>query len=308
MSNQMSLFKGSNSLVSGDLFESLQKLNQNLMGGGGGSGVPRISIRGGRFRQIEGGEQVAVSSDSSMNIVIVNAAPISRMFYADPYDAEKAVPPACWSRDGKIPATDVTEEGRQSDTCDNCPQNIKGSGNGESRACKYQQRVAVCLEGDYKKVFQLQLPATSIFGDAAGNNMPMGAYAKLLNAHNTPAAAIVTEMFFDENSDTPKLFFKPLRPLEESELKEVLEISQSEQAFKAIEMTVAQVDGVVAKPKAEEPKPALEKPKPKTKPEPVEEEVQEPMPEPVKSSKKKEVDPEPEDEDDLSALVSEWDD
>jgi hypothetical protein len=320
MSNEMSLF-GGNSLVSGSLFDELQKLSQNLMSGGGGGGVPRISIRGGRFRQIEGGEQVAVSSDSTMNIVIVNAAPISRMYYSGAYDSEKIVPPSCWSRDGKVPGEDVPEDSRQSDSCFNCAQNIKGSGSGESRACRFNQRIAVCLEGDYSKVFQLQLPATSIFGEANGNNMPMAAYAKFLHAHKTPAAAIVTSMFFDDNSDTPKLFFKPLRPLEEAELKQVLQISTSDKAMRAIEMTVAQADGVIAtdSPK-QETKPKLEKKKkPEPEPEPEPEPKADPvlvdlseddddMPEPVKAKSKKAAAPEPSEDDDLSSLVSEWDD
>jgi hypothetical protein len=310
MSNEMSLFKGGNSLVSGDLFAKLQKLNQNLMsGGGGGGGIPRISIRGGRFRQIEGGEQVAVSSDTSMNVVIVNAAPISRTFYGAEYDSDNATPPTCWSRDGRIPAEDVSDEGRQSDSCMNCPKNIKGSGNGDSRACKYNQRIAVCIEGDYDKVFQLQLPATSIFGEANGNDMPMGAYAKFLNAHKTPAAAIVTAMSFDIDSEVPKLHFKPVRPLEEDELTKVLEISQSDAAMKAVEFTVSQADGVpaLAAPKEE---PA---PKPKAKPTPAplvqpdEEEEEEEVVEPVKASKKKASKPEPEEDEDLSSILDEWD-
>jgi hypothetical protein len=310
MSKEMSLFKGGNSLVSGDMFAKLQKLNQNLMSGGGGGGIPRISIRGGRFRQIEGGEQVAVSSDSTMNIVIVNAAPISRTFYGAEYDSDNATPPTCWSRDGRIPAEDVTDEGRQSDTCLSCPKNIKGSGAGESRACKYNQRIAVCLEGDYDKVFQLQLPATSIFGEANGNDMPMGAYAKFLNAHKTPAAAIVTAMSFDIDSEVPKLYFKPVRPLEEDELEKVLEISQSEAAAKAVELTVSQADGVPAlgaPAKAEKPAPA---PKKEAKVEPVvvdEVEEEEEVVEPVKSSKKKAPKVEPEEDEDLSSILDGWD-
>lgn len=321
MSTEMTLFGGKgNSLVAPDLFEKLKKVNQNLMGGNVGGGVPRISIRGGRFRQMEGGEQVAVSSDSAMNIVIVNAAPIARTYYAGEYDPDNIVPPACWSPDGKTPSSDVPEETRQASRCVECPQNVKGSGKGESRACRYSQRIAVCIEGDYDKVFQLQLPATSIFGDAKGGHMPMGAYAKFLNAHNTPSIAIVTQMYFDDNADVPKLFFKAVRPLEEDELRQCIAMGESEDAQKAVEMTVAQVDGVqvVKGPdevEAEKSKPAPEKKASKKPvvldaPDEEEEAEEEVVEEPKKAAPKK---PAPKveedtDTDDLSSIIDEWDD
>ena len=49
--SDMALFEG-NSLVSSDLFKSLQDVDDNLAGGSGGSGPRRISIRGGRFREM----------------------------------------------------------------------------------------------------------------------------------------------------------------------------------------------------------------------------------------------------------------
>ena len=131
--------------------------------------------------------------------------------------------------------------------------NIKGSGQGDSRACRFSQRLAITLEGKPDEVYQLQLPATSIFGEAKGNNMGMQAYARFLQAHNTPHIAVVTEMRFDENSETPKLHFKPIRGLEEEELIAAVAARDSEDAKKAVTMTVSKAaskfDGAV-KPKA----------------------------------------------------------
>ena len=71
----LSLFEGGNSLVSSDLFKQLQDADDNLAGGsGGGSGPRRISLRGGRFREIMGGEQVNVKSDGFLNLIVINAA------------------------------------------------------------------------------------------------------------------------------------------------------------------------------------------------------------------------------------------
>jgi hypothetical protein len=53
-----------------------------LSGSGGGEKRHRISLNGGKFREFSGGEQVSVSKEDNMNIVVVNAAPISRTYYA----------------------------------------------------------------------------------------------------------------------------------------------------------------------------------------------------------------------------------
>lgn len=244
MSNEMTLFgEGGNSLVSSDLFAELQNTLDNLTGGSGGGGMPRISIRGGRFRQILGGEQVQVRSDD-LPVVILDAGKVSRTFYAGSYDPENPTPPKCWSSDSQKPDASVPEDQRQASACAQCPQNIKGSGQGQSRACRFGQRLAIAVEGDMETVYQLQIPATSIFGEAVGNDMGLQAYSKLLSAHKTPPIAVVTELKFDENSETPKLFFRPMRPLNEAEMKAALALRKHPDVEKALTLTVSQADGV----------------------------------------------------------------
>ena len=253
MSNEMTLFgEGGNSLVSSDLFAELQNTLDNLTGGSGG-GMPRISIRGGRFRQIIGGEQVQVRSDN-LPVVILDAGKVSRTFYAGSYDPENPAPPKCWSSDSQKPDASVPENQRQASACAQCPQNIKGSGQGQSRACRFGQRLAIAVEGDMETVYQLQVPATSIFGEAVGNDMGLQAYSKLLSAHKTPPIAVVTELKFDENSETPKLFFRPMRPLNEAEMKAALALRKHPDVEKALTLTVSQADGVQKIAAAETPK------------------------------------------------------
>jgi hypothetical protein len=235
--SEMTLFKN-NPMVNSDLFKSLQEMNENLSGGSTG-GTRRISIKGGRFRLLENGTQVSVSKANELNVIIVNAAKISRMFYAGTYDPEKTSAPACWSADTQRPSADVPEETRQSSSCAICPMNVKGSGQGNSRACRFSQRLAITLEGKPEEVYEMQIPATSIFGEAKGTSMGMQAYAKLLHAHNTPAIAVMTEMSFDEESETPKLRFRPARPLEEDELQAAVAAKATPEAIRAITMTVS---------------------------------------------------------------------
>ena len=169
--------------------------------------------------------------------------------FAPKYDGEKITAPDCWSNDGEKP--DPTAAHKQAQTCMSCPQNVAGSGQGNSRACRYQQRLAVVLANDMEgDVLQLTLPATSVFGKEEGDKRPLQAYARFLAVQNPPVnpEQIVTQMRFDTKAESPKLFFKPVRWVTEEEYETVIEQGNSPEAQRAVVMTVAQADGV--KPKA----------------------------------------------------------
>jgi len=227
----------------------LSETAKALTGGGSGVSTKRISIKGGVFRLVAGGKEIASIDERHLDVVIVKAAPkVSRIFYAKAYDADNIAGPDCWSNDGEKPDASIKEP--QNHTCLGCPQNEAGSGNGNSRACRFQQRLAVVLannpEGD---VLQLTLPATSIFGKEDGDKRPLQAYARFLAAQTPPVnpEQIVTRMKFDTKAESPKLFFTPVRWLEDAEYESVSKQAESEDAKRAVIMTVAQADGVKAK-------------------------------------------------------------
>ena len=273
--SEMTLFsKGGNNLPAHLRNLELDETTKSLMGGG--SGGKRISIRGGVFRMLVDGKEIAQNEDRAMNIVIVAANPnVSRSYYEGTYQEGQSIAPSCWSNDGISPDSKV--ESPQADKCGSCPQNIKGSGQGDSRACRFSQRLAVVLENDIRgDVYQLTLPAQSIFGAAESGKMPLQAYAKFLGSHGLPVTAVVTEMRFDTASATPRLTFKAVRPLEADELQMAQDKGKSPEAKSAISATVAMMDNTKTKPAA-----VIEAPK--AKPEPVEEE---PAAEPTKRQKK----------------------
>lgn len=276
--SEMTLFsKGGNTLPAHLRNLELDETTKALMGSGGASGK-RISIKGGVFRMIVDGKEIAQNEDRAMNIVIVAAnANVSRSYYEDTYVEGQVLAPTCWSNDGISPDTKVSEP--QSGKCASCPQNIAGSAeSGKGRACRFSQRLAVTLENDLKgDVYQLTLPAQSIFGNVENGKMPLQAYAKFLGSHGLPITAIVTEMRFDTASATPKLTFKAVRPLEADEMAVAQEKGQSPEAKTAIANNPATLDG--AKPKAA--------PAPAPKAEAEEPEVAEaPAAEPTKRAKK----------------------
>ena len=308
----MTLFSGKSSALAEKLKGSL---SDTLSGGAGGGSNRRLSIKGGVFRELLNGKEQRVSEERAMNIVIVDAAPISRMYFAGSYQEGEVTKPTCWSADTQTPAEDVPQENKQSNRCMDCKQNIKGSGQGEGRACRFQQRLAVQLEGEIEKreVYQLTLPSTSIFGSGDKNKMPLQAYGRHLKAHNEAPSAIVTEMRFDTASPTPKLIFKPIRRLEDAEIEVVLEMREHEDTAKAITLTVSQMDGVGAAKKDDElfeKPPAKAAPKleaPKAEAPKAEAAAEEPIEEPKKMAKKTAAAP-VEGKADLADIVGEWDD
>jgi len=214
-----------------------------------GGGMKRVSIKGGVFRLLSSGKEIASIEDRHLDVIIVKAAPkVSRIFYAGGYDKDAAAAaPDCTSADGEKP--DAGVKNKQSSSCATCPQNIAGSGTGQSRACRYQQRLAVVLannpDGD---VLQVTLPATSIFGKEDGEKRPLQAYARYMAAQTPPVNldSIVTRMKFDTKAESPKLFFAPVRWLTEDEYDTAQTQAASKDAEKAVAVTPASADGVAA--------------------------------------------------------------
>ena len=240
----------------------LSETTRALMGGGVGK---RISIEGGVWRLIVGGQEVAVNEDRAMNVIILRAAPHnSRTFYEGKYVKGTKSVPSCWSNDGTTP--DASVKNPQSDKCATCPQNIKGSGDrAESRACRYSRKLAVLLENDVDgDVYAMSVPAASIFGQGEGRKMGLQQYARFLGGHGADVNDVVTEMRFDTQAEGVKLVFSAVREISDAEFEVVNRRKDEQGTIDAVTMTVAQIDGdqPVAAPTSA-PKPAAPAPAPK---------------------------------------------
>ena len=233
----------------------LSTLAKSLTGGTGAGGGKRISIKGGVFRLMADGKEITSIDDRHLDVVIVNAAPkISRTYYAGTYEEGNTSAPNCWSADGETP--DASIDTPQASNCASCPMNVKGSGQGDSKACRFSQRLAVVLANDIQgDVMQLTLAATSIFGKEEGDKRPLQAYARYLAAQSINPETLVTRLRFDTKAAVPKLFFQPVRWLEDDEYAIAVEKGASALAKNAVTMSVSkpadkplQIEG--AKPKA----------------------------------------------------------
>ena len=264
---------------------------------GGGSQVKRIALGNNKFVLKVDGTEVSKTNTDKLEVVIVNASKhISRTFYAKAWDPKaEAAPPDCWSNDGEKP--DASVKAPQSSACANCPQDINGSGQGTTKACRKNRRIAVALAADLDgDVYQMTLQSKSIFYDmkAPGDleHMPFNQYAKYVGSHGYNLNSLVTEMRFDGDSTVGKLFFKPVRFLEKDEWEQAKKLGETQAAKSAVTMTIAQADGIKK----------LEAPAAKGEVAKVEVEV-ESIPEPKKREEKK---AEPTAKRDLKAVMSGW--
>jgi hypothetical protein len=184
-------------------------------------------------------------------VVVVAAAPkVGRTLTLAGWDPENPSAPDCWSADGDTPDKEVpTPQARR---CAECPQNIAGSGNGESRACRFVQNLALQLADDIDgPVHKLQVPATSLFGKADGDNTPLQAYARSLAARNVDIGMVVTRLKFDTTVESPKLFFKAMRWLTDDEYAVAQEKGASDEARDAISTKVVPSTGSATPPALE---------------------------------------------------------
>jgi hypothetical protein len=286
----------SNIVLSQDVPDFLQtagvsELTKQLAGR---SGAKRIVPKNGTFKLVVGGEEMG-KIKGDLNAIVVNAAPkVGRIFYAKAWspDAEPTAPD-CFSNDGNVP--DAKAANPQSHNCNDCPQNVKGSGQGQSKACRYSRRVALVLEQDFNtslegQVYQMNLASKSLFGDSVGDAMTFENYSKYLSSNGKSIDYVVTKISFNDENDNQSLLFTANRYIKRQEFDVVQKVANTEQTKALVVMTPSQADGVTKQP-------ALAAPK-----------AEEPEPEPTKrASKKADGDP-PSNKKSLADVVSAWSD
>ena len=100
---------------------------------------PRISGEGGVFRVLAGEQQFG-GTYRELDVIIIGAMPdaraVSRVWYAGQFVKGENAAPTCSSLLGDVP--DAHVEHKAAASCDVCPNNVDGSGQGgRGRACGY---------------------------------------------------------------------------------------------------------------------------------------------------------------------------
>lgn len=179
------------------------KLSVAMAGGISAGAVPRISIKGGRFRIVEDGNETPLET-FELNVVVVGANPrLSKIFYIKQWAPDQEpTSPDCWSFDAITP--DPSSTAVQSTTCAGCLQNAWGSKttpNGQQiKACADQKRLAVVAFEDVGgPIYLLQVPPASL--------RPLNVYHKELSRRSIPPEVVATRITFDTDASHPKLTF-----------------------------------------------------------------------------------------------------
>lgn len=179
-------------------------LGQALAGGiSGGSDFPRISLKGARFRIVEGGAETVLDS-TTIDVIIVGANPrLSKTWYAKQWtpDSEPSAPD-CYSLDGVRPHPESSN--KQNDLCASCPQNAWGSKvtpmGQEIKACADKKRLAVVAADDPTgSIYLLEVTPAALKG--------LNTYHKELSMRGIAAEIVRTRLSFDTNASFPKLQF-----------------------------------------------------------------------------------------------------
>jgi hypothetical protein len=256
---------------------------------GNKSGVKRIVPKNGIFRKVVGGEEMG-KLKGDLNAVIVNASPaVSRIFYSKPWSPDsEPTAPDCFSNDGRTP--DAQSANRQADRCDTCPMNIKGSGQGQSKACRYSRRLAVMLEDDFGtalegEVYQINLASKSLFGESGSD--------RAWTIENY-IDWFVTQLSFNEDNDNQSLLFSPVRHITREEFAVTSKAAGKEEVKRLVIMTPYQADTAR---KLEGPSGAKETAAP---------EKETPVAEPVKRESKADAKPAPAPKKGLDDVVKAW--
>jgi hypothetical protein len=275
----------------------------------GKSGVKRIVPKNGIFRKTVGGEEMG-KVKGNLHAVIVNASPaVGRIFYAKQWspDAEPTAPD-CFSNDGRAP--DAGSVSPQAERCDGCQQNIKGSGQGNSKACRYSRRIALVLEEDFGtslegSVYQMNLASMSLFGESVGDNThTFENYSKYLSNNGKSLDYVITQVSFNEDNDNQSVLFTPTKYINKSQYAVTSKVANTPEVLKMVVMTPYQAD-MSGKLKLEAPTPMgkmldddEEKAMAKVKASPIDE----PIKRPAKTA------PTPVTKKDLDSVVKAWSD
>jgi len=168
--------------------------------------VPRISLKGQKFRFIEEGEEVAVDPGPIL-MIILGAQPehgMAKTYYKDGYTPGSTAPPDCSSSDGVQPDSWVSNP--VSPKCTGCPMNAWGSAMSmdkkkKAKACRDSKRLMVVRPNEVKEgtIYILNVTVSSLKN--------LSEFGKELATNKLPMAAVVTRLTMAGDSDFPVVEF-----------------------------------------------------------------------------------------------------
>ena len=170
-----------------------------------------------------------------LDVIILQQAQVKSKSYFPNWEEGSDAPPLCTSIDGVVPDVGVPQ--KQADACALCPRNVwKNSPDGKKiRECQDYKRIAVLLmpaqtkkllgEALLEPVF-LRIPGASLQGLAL-----MGDETARQGYH---FSSYITRVDFDPAQSYPKMRFKAIQPLTDTEAPVVLPLRKDPIALRII--------------------------------------------------------------------------
>lgn len=215
-------------LQTAEALAAIAAYNAAAAGGIKSGGFPRISIKGGKFHIVKGGETTTLMMEPApgqpalprmvLEVVVVAANPnLSKKFYEGDYVQGDDREPTCSSDNGQVPDSHIGAP--QSANCAQCPQNQWGSkvskaSGKDVKACSDEKRLAILPAQDLKYEALGFAVTPSSLGD-------WGKYVKALSDRNISVNAVVTNVTFDTTASYPKTLFSFNRFLDAAEYEQV---------------------------------------------------------------------------------------
>jgi hypothetical protein len=264
MSNQMTLFRNDSGAVGpSQKFGALAKtlLEENDLGEGIRGSYAIVSIKGGRFRlKYKGDETMLTTFDertgqqvpvSSIDVVIVKANPfLNKQWYQGKYVEGSKELPDCYSLDGVKPSEQ--SKLKQNATCANCPKNQFGSMIGDNgqkqKACRDTKKLAIVPLADIRNA---TMGGAMLFRVPPSALRDLSQLADKLKGRGYPYNSVAVRLSFDMTVSHPKPTFEAIRPLNDNEADEVLEMFNSDSVERVLaDNEIVPVEEVAGHPAA----------------------------------------------------------
>ncbi len=208
-----------------DLDDGLPSVMDDARAGAFSSDIfPRLSIKAGRFRIQEGGDETVLNSLQLAAVVVGVNRGTRKSYYTSGYNQDEAAAPLCFTEDGVRP--DPAASAPQCDNCATWPHNVKGSKINEQgkevKACPDYKRIAVVSADDLDgTVYEMTMSVTS--------RINFDQYIKDLGRHGIRfLEAVTTVIGFDSTVSYPKLTFSFGGMLSQEEAMKARAISRSD--------------------------------------------------------------------------------
>lgn len=182
---------------------------------------PVMSIKGMKFTVVKDGvRKVLTKPDDdeevaqNIGVVLTRVNLKAKTFYAAKYsegDSDGARP-TCYSYDGEVPSPNSQEP--QAKKCAICPHNQWGARMGENgeakgKACSDNARIALAAPDALDNPMLLRVPPASLKG--------LKEMLKIVASRKVPYNAVIAKVGFDREAPSPKLTFKAIGLLSDSD-------------------------------------------------------------------------------------------